>query len=131
MEDAARYVVKETEHPRVHRVWQLAMAFGQGTGTLLATREALLDAFRPYADAIGDDANWQQQSSRIFAFARALGQISAAHAARAGRCVIDSEDIKFALMAVRKNTIEPLGQCAITGFSPDANPYERPADLKV
>lgn len=128
MEEVTRYVI---EDPRAHRVWQLAMAFGQGAGTLLATREGLLDAFTPYATAISDDKHWQQQSSRVFAFARALGQVSAAHAARAGRCVIDSEDIKFGLMALRKNTIEPLGQCAITGFNPEANPYERPADLKA
>ena len=50
----------------------------------------------------------------ILEWARVMGRAAAAHALRAGRCVIDTEDVAFALKTVQKNELEPLGGCPLT-----------------
>ncbi|HEX6464813.1 MAG TPA: hypothetical protein VFZ98_10180 [Vicinamibacterales bacterium] len=95
---------------------QLAMAFGQGAGTMLATSAALLAAFNPYAEAFKERVdNWAEYELQAVEYARALGQVAAYAAASNKRCVIDAPDVRYALGVVRRNTLAPLEPCALTG----------------
>ena len=95
--------------------FQLAMAFGQGAGTMLATSRALQAAFKPYDSAVRNRlGNWADAELRAVAFARALGHVAAVHAAGRGHCVIDVEDVEYGLDAVRRNELRPLGACDLT-----------------
>ena len=98
----------------VERGWQMAIAFGQGAVTMQASRRALALAFTNYGRLAEDDEKWNARSVLILEFARAIGRTAAAHAARAGRCVIDYEDVEFALRAVRSSELEPLFGCPLT-----------------
>ena len=94
---------------------QLAMAFGQGAGTMLATSAALLAAFTPYAAAFEHRAErWAEFELRAVEYARALGQVAACSAASNRRCVIDVKDVRYALGVVRSNTQPPLSVCDLT-----------------
>jgi hypothetical protein len=94
---------------------QLAMAFGQGAGTMLATSQALLAAFNPYAAAFENRAErWADFELRAIEYARALGQVAACAAANNRRCVIDVEDVQYALAVVQSNSRRPLLVCDLT-----------------
>jgi hypothetical protein len=96
------------------RVWQLAAAFGQGAGTMMATRRALRVAFANYDEAIRVFRDWDAHATLIIEYARALGRAAADHASRTGHCVIDVEDVEHALEVVRGNRREPLVACPLT-----------------
>lgn len=101
---------------------QLAMAFGQGAGTMLATSEALMAAFTPYAAAFEEKAErWVEFELKALEYARALGQVAAYAAASNRRCVIDAEDVRYALSVVQSNTVRPLLVCDLTQ-RPKKNP---------
>jgi hypothetical protein len=98
---------------------QLAMAFGQGTGTMLATAGALLKAFNTYGASFDDKAaSWEDFELRALEYARALGQVAAYAAVKNGRCVIDVDDVQYALGIVQANTLRPLSVCDLTGGGP-------------
>jgi hypothetical protein len=93
------------------------MAFGQGAGTMLATSAALLTAYTAYRPSFEERAsanNWAEVELRSVEYARALGQVSAFAAARNGRCVIDSADVRAALRIVQRNQARPLSLCDLT-----------------
>jgi hypothetical protein len=98
------------------RVWQLAVAFGQGTGTMLATGESLRVAFNNYYEAVREFGEWDAHATLIFEYARALGRAASDHASRTGQCVIDVADIEYALEVVRGNTRRPLSACPLTFY---------------
>ena len=95
--------------------FQLAMAFGQGAGAMLATSGALLAAYQPYESSFKERTDtWSEFEVRALHYARALGQVAATRAAQSGRCVIDVEDVKYALDTVQRNTLKPLSLCDLT-----------------
>jgi len=94
---------------------QLAMAFGQGAGTMLATAAALMEAYKAYEPAFEERASrWVEVELRTVEFARALGQVAAISAAQNGRCVIEADDVRTALKAVQSNRSRPLTLCDLT-----------------
>jgi hypothetical protein len=97
------------------RTLQLAMAFGQGAGVMLATEAALLAALGPYAESIrGRDSDWDEYALQSLEYARVLGSLAAHHALGAGHCVIDAHDVRHALEIVRENRLPPLLVCKLT-----------------
>jgi hypothetical protein len=109
---------------------QLAMAFGQGAGTMLATPRALMAAFNTYAEAFTDRAeSWSAFELRAVEYARALGQVAAWTAVDNGRCIIDLADVRAALTVVQRNVHRPLSLCDLTPGFPK-RPAPRPPDEK-
>jgi hypothetical protein len=97
------------------KVLQLAMGFGQGAGTMLATEGALLSGVGPYLASIHErSSNWSEYALQAVEYSRAMGSLAAQHALAAGRCVIEESDVQFALAAVQQNTLAPLGVCSLT-----------------
>jgi hypothetical protein len=87
----------------------IAMAIGQGAGTMLATSRALMAVFDSYGDAIKDSvARWGDIHLRTAEYARALGQIAAHVAIANGHCVIEYEDMQSAINVVQHNRVPPL-----------------------
>ena len=80
---------------------QLAMAFGQGAGAMLASADALENLLRDQG-VILDRAriNWDASRWAFTELVRVLGQISAARAAAAGRARIEWSDIEPSVQGV-------------------------------
>jgi hypothetical protein len=94
---------------------QLAMAFGQGAGVMLATEEALLAAREAYAGDVRARApEWNEYALQAIEYGRILGSLAAEHALRHSRCVIDVPDVRHALGVVQTNERGPVGFCRIT-----------------
>jgi hypothetical protein len=94
---------------------QLAMGFGQGAGVLLATEEALMTALGAYKNQLRDiGERWESLAVQTIEYSRTMGSLSAHHALSDGRCVIDVGDVQYALTAVARNTVLPLGVCKIS-----------------
>ena len=92
--------------------WQLAMAFGQGAGTMLATPAALSDALGPYRTYLFDNTrSWNDVALLFIEYTRALGTLAMVNAARRGAAVIEAPDVKKALFSIRTNKVFPLGPC--------------------
>ena len=70
---------------------QLAMGFGQGAGTMLATTDAVMMARDAYRVQLGQIAGqWSEYALQTIEYSRVLGSLAAAHALNAGRSVIES-----------------------------------------
>ena len=92
--------------------WQLAMAFGQGAGNLLATPRAVTAAISPFRETFSNNvARWDEWGLKSMMFARTLGQVAAARAVVAEAVVIDTAHVTWALDRVANNQIMPLGGC--------------------
>jgi hypothetical protein len=73
---------------------QLAMAFGQGTGVMIASHEALSHLLSGNSSLIERAAsNWQASHWAFVELTRLLGQMAASHAAARNAAVIQPEDI--------------------------------------
>ena len=73
---------------------QLAMAFGQGTGVMIASHEALNHLLSGNSGLIDRAAsNWDASHWAFVELTRLLGQLSASHAAARNSAVIQPEDI--------------------------------------
>lgn len=80
---------------------QLAMAFGQGAGAMLANAEALDRLLAERGDLLTNAlANWQASRWPFIELVRVLGQISAARAASAGSPEIRWVDIEASIAPV-------------------------------
>ena len=96
--------------------WQLAMAFGQGAGNLVATPGAVSAAMAPFRETFSNNVtSWDDWSLKAIAFARTLGQCAATRAVTEGAAVISSAHVGWALETVGNNAIMPLGQCNCFG----------------
>jgi hypothetical protein len=80
---------------------QLAMAFGQGAGSMLANEEAIEYALSAHA-AIIDRAigNWEGTRPAFIELVRLLGQIAAARAASDGKPEIERQHVEFAIPGI-------------------------------
>lgn len=98
------------------RVLLLAMAFGQGAGTMLATEEALqlaLSKCAPFLEANNSDSEeWTNFALRFIEYARGLGTLSAHVAAGNLQYVIDAAAVGRALGAIGPtNRFAYIGEC--------------------
>jgi hypothetical protein len=80
---------------------QLAMAFGQGAGAMLATADAI-DRLLEQKGGILENAmrDWNASRWAFIQLVRTLGQVSAAHAAGTGSAQIQWTDIEAALPGI-------------------------------
>jgi threonine/homoserine/homoserine lactone efflux protein len=79
---------------------QLAMAFGQGTGTMMANPEALTFALSEQKDVISRAAgDWAASKYALFELVRLVGQIAAVHAAHDVKAEIQITHVKLAIPA--------------------------------
>lgn len=77
---------------------QLAMAFGQGTGTMMADPDALvfaLDEQRTVIDRAARD--WTATKHTLFELVRLIGQIAAVHAALDKKPAIEKKHVDIAI----------------------------------
>ena len=80
---------------------QLAMAFGQGAGAMLANPEALEKLLAEEGDVLSNAmANWNESRWAFTQLVRTLGQLSAVNAAVAGSAEIRWSDISKSLSPV-------------------------------
>ncbi len=80
---------------------QLAMAFGQGAGSMMATPEALAYTVSSQAALIGRArTDWEASKFAFIELVRVMGQIAAARAAFDGRPEIAMEHVEKAIHAV-------------------------------
>ena len=80
---------------------QLAMAFGQGAGAMLANPEALEKLLAEEGEVLKNAiGNWNESHWAFTQLVRTLGQISAAQAAVAGSAEIRWSDISKSLAPV-------------------------------
>ena len=92
--------------------WQLAMAFGQGAGNLLATPGAVTAAISPFRETFSSNVqHWDDWGLKSMMFARTLGQVAAVRAVMSEAVVIDAAHVTWALDRVAANQILPLGVC--------------------
>jgi hypothetical protein len=93
---------------------QMAMAFGQGAGAMLAEEEALEKLLSAETEMVERAAaKWSTFHWAFLTLLRTLGQISAVRAAHAGRARIRWVDIELSLSAV-------LGPCpSLELFDPE------------
>jgi succinyl-CoA synthetase beta subunit len=86
------------------RVLLLAMAFGQGAGTMLATEDALQLALSKCARFLeansSDSEEWEANALRFIEYARAVGTLAAHSAAGDLKPVIDATAVDRALGAL-------------------------------
>src|SRR5262245_56560466 len=74
--------------------FQLAMAFGQGAGAMVANHDALSMLLSTQGALISRAASdWEATQWALIAFARLLGQLAATHAAAHNSAVIRTQDI--------------------------------------
>ncbi len=100
------------------RTLQLAMGFGQGAGILLATEGAVTTALNAYTEQLqGSGIRWERDALHAIEYSRVMGSLSAHHALSEGRCVIDVGDVEYALEAVKKNRVNPIGVCKISAMA--------------
>lgn len=84
---------------------QMAMAFGQGAGAMVAEEAALERLLSTETEMVERAAGrWSTFHWAFLTLLRALGQVAAIRAAQAGRVTIRWEDIELSLPAV-------LGPC--------------------
>ena len=80
---------------------QLVMAFGQGTGSMMATPQALLEGLSAQSDVIRRALpQWNVGHLTVFALVRLAGQIAAVRAAEAGVPQIETVHVMQALQTV-------------------------------
>lgn len=84
---------------------QIWVAFGQGTGTLRVTQEAVLVLHTQYDRAITDEIvneAWDKEAVHILERIRAIGRLAALTAVSRGDSVINAEDVKKAIPPVQQ-----------------------------
>jgi hypothetical protein len=79
---------------------QIAMAFGQGAGRMLATPEALEHALSEQAALVRRAiTDWEESQYPFIELARTTGQMAAAHAVSRSKTVIETVDVDAAIRA--------------------------------
>jgi len=93
--------------------WQLAVAFGQGAGTLHITTAAAEAVFNHYQQRLGPARDWDAIALRMLEFMRALGAASQMWALRRGSAVIDVDDVGAAIAKLNPRQAHPLSDCPV------------------
>jgi hypothetical protein len=98
---------------------QLAMAFGQGAGAMLANAQALETLLAEQGDILTNAiGNWNESRWAFIELVRILGQLSATHAAVGGSAEIRWIDIQPSLAHVL--TLCPCREAGPQRRRPDA-----------
>lgn len=79
---------------------QLAMAFGQGTGTMMASADVLTQGLSEQQEVIARAAgDWAASKFALFELVRLVGQIAAVHAAHDVSAEIQLKHVRIAIPA--------------------------------
>ena len=93
---------------------QIFVAFGQGSGHVMVSDDAIRAAVADYLPRIQDAGGWMDQAPNVLGTARFMGQAAAQRAIRAGRPLITAEDYGAARERVHQMSDEALelfGRC--------------------
>ena len=87
---------------------QIFVAFGQGSGHVMVSDEAIRAAVADYVPRIEHADGWGGQAPHVLGSARFMGQAAAQRAIRAGRTIIIAEDYQAARARVHEMSPEAL-----------------------
>jgi hypothetical protein len=88
---------------------QMAMAFGQGTGGMVATPAAVLLAVESIRPTLEENLKrWDAYALTFLEFSRGFGRLSAHRAVRDGRVVVIRDDVAWSLEHLRATSFYPM-----------------------
>lgn len=93
---------------------QIFVAFGQGSGHVMVSDEAISAAVADYVPRIEQAGGWMGAAPNVLGTARFMGQAAAQRAIRAGRPLITAEDYQAARSRVHEmpaEATELFGAC--------------------
>lgn len=85
---------------------QIFVAFGQGSGHVMVSDEAISAAVADYVPRIEQAGGWLDGAPNVLGTARVMGQAAAQRALRAGRVLISAEDYQAARERVHDMSAE-------------------------
>lgn len=78
-----------------HVLWQAIAAFGQGTGMIRVSRDAVAALEKRYRKAFSELANvWESESGQVLERMRLIGRSAAANAIKNGKASVSAEDFE-------------------------------------
>jgi hypothetical protein len=102
---------------------QALIAFGEGAGPVLVSREAILAVTKDYRDAAAHDAErWDTYAPAVLSWAKAMGALAAHHALADSRTVVDAEDYGFARAALARHPTLNRDPCRWTALAASRRP---------
>jgi hypothetical protein len=94
---------------------QVLIAFGQGAGTAIVSKDVVLALTADYAEAARAAADgWDEQAAVVRNWAQVLGALAARTALSKDRAVIELADYQHAKDAAAKHSTHALGRCRWT-----------------
>ncbi len=87
---------------------QIFVAFGQGSGQLTVSEDAIEAAVANYAEKIESARDWGEAAPTVLGIARVMGQAAAAYALRERRAIITAADYEAARAVIHESTGETL-----------------------
>jgi hypothetical protein len=93
---------------------QIFVAFGQGSGHVMVSDEAISAAVADYLPRIEQAGGWMGRAPNVLGTARFIGQAAAQRAIRAGRAIVIAEDYQAARARVHEMSAEAselFGEC--------------------
>lgn len=87
---------------------QIFVAFGQGSGHVMVSDEAISAAVADYVPRIEQAGGWMGKAPNVLGTARFMGQAAAQRAIRGGRTIINAEDYQAARARVHEMSDEAL-----------------------
>lgn len=85
---------------------QIFVAFGQGSGHVMVSDDAIHAAVADYLPRIQQADGWMDKAPNVLGTARFMGQAAAQRAIRAGRPIITAEDYQVARERVHQMSEE-------------------------
>lgn len=93
---------------------QIFVAFGQGSGHVMVSDDAIRAAVADYMPRIDQAGGWMGKAPNALGTARFMGQAAAQRAIRGGRTIITAEDYQAARARAHEMSDEALelfGEC--------------------
>lgn len=93
---------------------QIFVAFGQGSGHVMVSDDAIRAATADYLPRIEQAGGWMDKAPNVLGTARFMGQAAAQRAIRAGRALVTAEDYQASRERVHQMSDEGLelfGRC--------------------
>jgi hypothetical protein len=80
-----------------HVLWQACAAFGQGTGMIRVSRDAVAALEKRYRKVFPEVAKvWESESGQVLERLRLIGRAAAANAIQNGRASVGAQDFEMA-----------------------------------
>ncbi|MEO6326204.1 MAG: hypothetical protein ABIT01_20475 [Thermoanaerobaculia bacterium] len=80
-----------------HVLWQAIAAFGQGTGMIRISRDAVAALEKRYRKVLPEVAkDWERESHQVLERLRLIGRAAAANALQHGKASVSAEDFEVA-----------------------------------